>query len=395
MKKFALISLGLPPSQTGQSMVIYHLFKQFNPESFILITLKNFHLYRNQGNCSTKLATKYYFLPPDFQFVRMMIKAASVFHSRLLLDTVLNFRKNQIKKILIKEQCDAVIGCTGDLFDPPAAFLAGKDLGIPFILYTFDFYSRQWPDPFIRMFSEQKEQELIHGARNVIVPNKCMQAEYLARYGVKASVIHNPFDLAEYEKNAGMDVQNTSPEPRIVYTGAIYDANFTAFHNLISALEKTKIPGLKLHVYTPQSESYLKKNAIEGPVVYHEHLPNKRIPAIQRAADILFLPLAFKSPYPEIIKTSAPGKIGEYLASKKPVLVHAPQGTFISWYFRHNHCGCVVDDDDPDKLAQAILRLFNDAELRKELSDNAYALAINDFDVSVEQKKIHDLLASL
>ena len=395
MKKFALISLGLPPSQSGQSMVLYRLFKQFNPENYILITLKNFHLYKNQGNCSTKLAAKYYFLPPDYQVIRLMIHAACVFRSRLLLETILNFRKNQFKKILLKEHCEAVIGCTGDLFDPPAAFLAGKELGIPFILYTFDFYSRQWTHPILREFSEEKEKELLYGARSIIVPNNCMKDEYMTRYGVQASVIHNPFDLAEYERNAGTDVKNLSPEPQIVYTGAIYDANFTAFHNMITAMEKTKIPGLKLHVYTPQSENYLKKNAIEGPVVYHKHLPNNLIPAVQRAADILFLPLAFNSPYPEIIKTSAPGKIGEYLAAKKPVLVHAPQGSFVSWYFRHYRCGCVVDVDNTDKLAEAILRLINDIELRKKLTVNAYTRAANDFDLLIAQKKIHDLIASL
>jgi glycosyltransferase involved in cell wall biosynthesis len=395
MKKFALISLGLPPSQSGQSMVLYHLLKKFNTENYILITLKNFHLYNNQGNCSTKLAAKYYFLSPDYQIIRLLEHSACVFRSRLLLDIILNFRKNQIKKILIKERCEAVIGCTGDLFDPPAAYLAAKELRIPFILYTFDFYSRQWTPPFLKVFSEENEKELLNGASRVIVPNKCMKNEYLTRYGVQASVIHNPFDLAEYERNAGTDVQNLSHEPQIVYTGAIYDANFTAFHNLITAMEKTKIPGLKLHVYTPQSENYLKKNAIKGPVEYHKHLPNSLIPAVQRAADILFLPLAFNSPYPEIIKTSAPGKIGEYLAAKKPVLVHAPQGSFVSWYFRHYRCGCVVDEDNPDKLAEAILRLFNDIELGKKLSVNAYTQAANDFDLLIAQKKIHDLLASL
>jgi len=395
MKKFALVSLALPPSQSGQSMVLYHLFKKFNPENYCMITLKNFHLYKNQGTGSTKLAAKYYFLSPDFQVIRLLVQSACLFHSRLLLTIILNFRKNQIKKILIKERCGAVIGCTGDLFDPPAAYLAAKELGIPFILYTFDFYSRQWTHPFLRGFSEENEKELLNGAHSVIVPNKCMKDEYLTRYGVQASVIHNPFDLTEYERNAGNDVQNISHEPQIVYTGAIYDANFSAFHNLITAMEKTKIPGLKLHVYTPQSENYLKKNAIEGPVVYHKHLPNNLIPAVQRAADILFLPLAFNSPYPEIIKTSAPGKIGEYLAAKKPVLVHAPQGSFVSWYFRHYRCGCVVDEDNTDKLAEAILQLINDIELRKKLSVNAYARAANDFDLLIAQKKIHDLLTSL
>jgi len=395
MKKFALVSLGLPPSQSGQSMVLYHLFKQFNPENYCLITLKNFHLYKKQGNCSTKLAAKYYFLPPDYQIIRLMLYTACLFRSRLMLTIILNSRTNYIKKILINERCEAVIGCTGDLFDPPATYLAAKELGIPFIFYNFDYYSRQWTHPILREFSEEKEKELLNGAHRVIVPNKCMKAEYQTRYGVQATVIHNPFDLAEYERNAGIDERNMSREPKIVYTGAIYDANFTAFHNLITAIEKTKIPNLKLHVYTPQSENYLKKNAIIGPVEIHKHLPNNRIPAVQRDADILFLPLAFNSPYPEIIKTSAPGKIGEYLAAKKPILVHAPSGSFVSWYFRNYHCGCVVDEDNPDKLAEAILRLIDDTEIRKTLSANAYARATCDFDLLVAQKKIQDLLASL
>ncbi len=61
MKKFALISLGLPPSQSGQSMVLYHLLKQFDPQKYCLITLKNFHQYKNLGNCSTQTQGKILF----------------------------------------------------------------------------------------------------------------------------------------------------------------------------------------------------------------------------------------------------------------------------------------------------------------------------------------------
>jgi glycosyltransferase involved in cell wall biosynthesis len=116
------------------------------------------------------------------------------------------------------------------------------------------------------------------------------------------------------------------------------------------------------------------------------------MPGVQRDADILFLPLAFNSPYPDIIKTSAPGKMGEYLAAKKPVLVHAPSDSFISWYFRKYNCGCVVDEDDPKKLAQKIIRLLNDTEMQKLFSENAYSRAKDDFDLSVAQKKIYDIL---
>jgi glycosyltransferase involved in cell wall biosynthesis len=196
----------------------------------------------------------------------------------------------------------------------------------------------------------------------------------------------------EYERNAKINRADTPHDQKIVYTGAIYDAHFTAFHNLISAIKKTGIPNLKLHIYTPQSISYLKKNNITGPVEIHKHLPNSQMPVIQRDADILFLPLAFNSPYPEIIKTSAPGKIGEYLAAKKPVLVHAPSDSFISWYFRKYNCGCVVDEDDSEQLAQEIIRLLSDTEMQKLFSENAYSRAKDDFDLPVAQKKIYDLL---
>lgn len=392
MKKFALISLGLPPSQSGQSIVLYHLLKQFDPQKYCLISLKNFHQYKCLGNCSTQLKAKYFFLHPDYQIIRLMTQIATLVRSVLVLEIILKLRIYQVKKILQKEQCKIVIGCTGDLFDPPAAFLAGKELGIPFIFYTFDFYSRQWIHPVLREFSEKKEREMIKGPSQVIVPNECMRQEYFQKYGIRAMVIHNPFDLAEYEQNAKISRAETSKDLKIVYTGAIYEAHFTAFHNLIKAIEKTGITNLKLHVYTPQSISYLKKNTITGPVEIHKHLPNSQMPGVQRDADILFLPLAFNSPYPEIIRTSAPGKIGEYLAAKKPILVHAPPDSFISWYFRKYNCGLVVDETDPEKLSQEIIRLLSDTEMQKLFSENAYSRAKDDFDLPVAQKKFHNLL---
>jgi glycosyltransferase involved in cell wall biosynthesis len=391
MKKFALISLGLPPSQSGQSMVLYHLLKQFDPKQYCLITLKNFNQYKFLGNCSTRLNAKYFFLHPDYQIIRVLIKTVSLFRSALLLEVILKLRIYQVKKILQKEQCKMVIGCTGDLFDPPAAFFAGKELGIPFILYTFDFYSRQWVHPVIREFSEKKEREMINGHSQVIVPNECLRQEYFKKYGIGAMVIHNPFDLVEYERNANIAIADTLHSPKIVYTGAIYEAHFTAFHNLIAAIEKTGIPNLKLHIYTPQSDSYLKNNNITGPVEIHKHLPNNQMPGVQRNADILFLPLAFNSPYPEIIKTSAPGKIGEYLAAKKPILVHAPPESFVSWYFRKYNCGCVVDEDDPKKLAMEITRILRDPEKQKIYSENAYSRAKEDFDLPIAQKKFNNI----
>ena len=394
MKKFALVSLGLPPSQSGQSIVLYHLLKDILPERYCLITLKNFHLYRYITQGSTRLKGPYYFLHPDYQVIRQLTKAASILRAKFLLNFALSMRARQIKKILVKENVETVVACTGDLFDPPAAYRACKELNIPFILYAFDYYSRQWTAPFIRAFAEEKEREIMAGARAVIAPNECMAKEYSDRYRIRPVVLHNPFDLEEYLRNRGKGTAK-APEKSgtsIVYTGAVYDAHYTAFQNLIASIPKTGVPDLTLHIYTPQSVAHLVANGITGPVEVHGPRPNREMPGVQNRADILFLPLAFRSGYPEVIRTSAPGKIGEYLASGKPVLVHAPKDSFIVWLFTKYRCGEVVPVDDPEKLAQGILHLLQDKKYRDEIVQNASDLARKEFDMRAAEKKFLDLI---
>ena len=181
-------------------------------------------------------------------------------------------------------------------------------------------------------------------------------------------------------------------EIKIVFTGAIYDAHYDAFRNLIKAVKSIESLTIRIHLYTPQSQRRLTENNITGPVVVHEAQPATAIPAIQRNADILFLPLSFDSQFPEVIKTSAPGKMGEYLASKRPILVHAPKNSFVSWYFRKYSCGYVVNEDDPVVLAQAIVHLLQDKKLQQELSDNAYIRAEEDFDITIAQQRFMDIV---
>ena len=103
MKKFAFISLGLPPSQSGQSMAVYHLLKGFDPASYCLITLKNFYQYNHLGNCSDRLPAHYHFVNPDYQLVRAFVNAAAKLRIKFLLALLLRLRIHQYKRILRAE----------------------------------------------------------------------------------------------------------------------------------------------------------------------------------------------------------------------------------------------------------------------------------------------------
>ncbi len=115
---------------------------------------------------------------------------------------------------------------------------------------------------------------------------------------------------------------------------------------------------------------------------------------MQRKADILFLPLGFDTPIPEVIRTASPGKMGEYLASGRPILVHAPADSFVSCYFREHGCGVVVDQSDPGMLSQAIHHILEDTRLRREMGERARARAENDFSLATARTEFLKLLRS-
>jgi glycosyltransferase involved in cell wall biosynthesis len=116
---------------------------------------------------------------------------------------------------------------------------------------------------------------------------------------------------------------------------------------------------------------------------------------VQQQADILFLGLAFDSPIPEVIRTSAPGKMGEYLGSGRPILVHAPPDSFLSWYFKKEEWGMVVDQKDATVLGRGIERLLEDGRLRKRLVQNALSCARRDFSLRKARNELLRVLQAI
>ena len=373
--KFALVSHVLPPSWSGQAVVLHRLLRALDPHSYCLISRQNYDPQGYRGDTYSRLEARYYCLRPRFG-IGMLRKFG--------LSAVGNWlrtyqRARQIFRIVKKERSEAVVACTGDLYDLPAAFLASRRAGLRYYIYLFDDYFYQWPGALERSFAQRWERILIKEANGVVVPNEFLWQEYRCRHGIEPVVIHNPCEALGNEGEEEVPWPTHPREIKIVYTGAVYHAHYDAFHNLIAAIPKLRGPEVKLHLYTAQEPAELERERIKGAVVYHPHLSLTQIGEVQRRADILFLPLAFVSAIPEAIKTSAPGKMGEYLSSGRPILVHAPADSFLTWYFKKFECGVVVEQNNPAALTQAIQELLRNVALRETLAKNALDCARRDF----------------
>lgn len=369
-------------------MVLYRLLRTLDQGSYCLISRQDYDSEIDHGDSASKLQAQYYHLPDGLGMGAL--SKFGLFGMGSWLKTVQRARR--ISQILKGEESKAIVACTGDLYDLPAGYLASRWTGARYYVYLFDDYFYQWTASLHRVFAQRWERVLVGGATGVIVPNEFLGEEYNHRYGIKPIVIHNPYEESEGVQKMERDLSAQQGEIKIVYTGAVYHAHYDAFQSVLTAIREMGRPKMKLHLYTAQSVSELEKQKITGPVVVHSHLDSREIAHVQKDADILFLGLAFKSPIPEVIRTSAPGKMGEYLASGRPILVHAPSDSFLSWYFRKHGCGLVVDQNEPAELTKAIQQILDNEGLRQRMVDKALVRARTDFNVKTARADFMKLL---
>ena len=375
--KLGIVSQSFVESDMGQSIVLLKLLQSFNPKEYFLIASHFFSIFR-ENNSLTLQGRKFY----PFSFPHRIEKWLLKLH---LEHYYLEYRVRQFTRLMKKEGCTAVVGCTADLFGSYGAYTASSRLGLPFILYSFDDYSDQWSfDPTYLKFALEIEHQVIMGSTQVIVPNEFLREEYLKRFGIDSTLIHNPVDVSLFDSNIP---QLHNKRIKIIYTGSIYAVHYDSFQALVNAINNME--KVELHIYTNQAFDSLKQNGISGPCVeYHKSVPYDQIPALLASADILLLPLAFHSPYPDsTIKTASPGKMGEYIASGRPVLVIAPQEAYISWYFKTNNCGVVVNDLFPDRIAMGIQEAIKNTDKFKDNKE----IARRDFDIHSQQLKFRQL----
>jgi glycosyltransferase involved in cell wall biosynthesis len=377
--KLAFVSHVLPPSWSGQSVMIGRILKNVSPEQYCLISTEN---YQNEKDRNTGfLAGKYYALPKELIILKLGTKYWIMNWLRAFIRGV------SIARIVKQEKCDIIVAASGNLIDIPAGWWASIFTGAQFVPYLFDDYLYQWSDERTRSITRKMEKRGYGGVKSVIVPNEFMRDEIEKRQNVKATIVRNPC-----ESRPGKDTRtiqtgyNLRAEIRIVYTGAIYHVNFDAFKNLIEATSQTSV-NIKIHLYTAQPLEGLEQNGIKGAqIVHHHHSVHAEVIEAQKNAHILFLPFSFNSSIPEVIQTSAPGKTAEYLSSGVPILVHVPPDTFISWYFRKYNCGYVVDTNEIPSLKRAIENLMDNSSLRQSLVTNAKERARVDFDPIVSSQ---------
>lgn len=394
--RVAIISTTVPPSANGQARVLGQIIapQWFAPPLFLTDQMNV--VERNQPHFGRHLELS----PPYFQltarrFGRLLPKlnnGAGLIHSVLI-------RANEIIRIIRDNQIDIMIGCSGNPFDLPASCLAARRLGLPFVAYLFDDPVYQWEHGIYRSLARISEQFWGRRASILIVPNEVLAADIGKRLrGRPVGIVRNPANIGHVnvscQSREQFSASTAPPGGRLIYTGSVYSAQASAFRNLKRALDMLE-GRFKIDIYTSQNATPLVRDELQDSnIIAHPQASHDDAIALQTSADILFLPLAFDSPIPEVIRSSAPAKLGEYLASGRPILVHAPAGSFVTELIGDRDAGVVVSTADPAELANALTRIANDTALRQRIVANATVLA-REFSVARAQEDFRSIIASV
>lgn len=423
MTKIAVVSDTLPPARSGQGIALYRLLGNLPAESYCLVSQRGYGAALPAGRSATeRVATG--FLPAHYHHCPQLrqVKRGATWMARLRLFQAMNFELgtrtfpdyvSAIEAVGRLERCDALVGCSGNLWDLPAACEAARRLGIRFYAYYFDWWRYQFYWHKEIAFAERYERKALCAAQGVFVPNETLQSELEKRYGVRPIIVRNPCDSADrvvagapitwgaaagragdVGEGAAGRAGRDGRRVEVLYTGALYGAQSDAVRTLLSALDRITTYDVRLVIHTTISRAVLRLKGIRGKVEVRGHLPDLEIRARQRSADLLFLPLSLASHYnQEVIRTAAPGKMSDYLASGRPVLVHAPENSFVAGYFRDHECGLVYTERDPAGLAEAIVGFIEDPERMTRCVGNALRLAETEFDSRVVAERFSRAIA--
>lgn len=272
----------------------------------------------------------------------------------------------EIKKIIKKENIDAIISTGPPHTTHMIALKIKKETQLPWIAdfrdpwTNIEYFSDLKLFSFVRKLHYKFEKEVTQLADKVIVVGKTMQEEYRTISSRKdIEVITNGYDENDFES---AETPQIKPKFNLNHTGTLRDTQnhesfWKALQELCSEVSEFK-KDLEINFYGFTDSSVLdsaQKYDLQQNVQIHSYLNHSEIVKIQKSSLILLL-IVNKLDNPRRIIT---GKIFEYIASERPILLLGPEdgdAAEILEKVGHKH---ISDFDNKEKIKAQILDLYN------------------------------------
>ncbi|OYR54180.1 glycosyltransferase family 4 protein [Halorubrum halodurans] len=221
----------------------------------------------------------------------------------------------------------------------------------------------------------------------IIVKSERIQRSFIDR-GIgtkdKYKLIYHGIDLNRFKNEAPAPLPESDTELRLLFIGRLQDGK--GLFDLIEACEQLGSYDVDLLIAGDGPlKSDLRREIESRGLEESIHLLGYRedVPELLAASDVLVLPS---------YREGTPRVVSEALASGTPVVSTRIAG--IPEQVSHGESGLLIDPGDVGALVDALSRLLNSGELRKEMSESCQS-QVEQFSVEREQREISQLYQRL
>ncbi len=406
MKKTLVISAYAPPSGSGSGLMMYFLLKYLPQKDLAILTseenldpkLQEYRLkipYYYYGN--KVLAVKFNDRQePKLQKLKRIIKNfwLTKFFAQIVLWFTIPIGIIILGKRAVKEQgIEVILGYSDWGLVLFSVYMLHKLTGKPFALHFYDMYIGNKMPILFKWVAFWLEPRLFKKASKISVMCEELREHYEKKYRRHVEVIHNSIDFQPIAANLPALPDS---EFRIVFLGNIYWAQEDAVRSVASAVEKlTDIP-VKLVLYTPHSKEYMHSIGIrESGKIFFDFCSPQEVSGVMAKSDLLLVALSFNTKFPQLINTSSPGKLCEYLISGRPILVNSPKESFMYKYAKSNGFAHVTGSNDIEKIKEIIRQAFTSKNKDTNMVQNAFNVAVKNHLAQQTYLKLENMLNSV
>nr|WP_319398255.1 glycosyltransferase family 4 protein [uncultured Carboxylicivirga sp.] len=270
-------------------------------------------------------------------------------------------------------------------------YRSANKLKLP-LIYTVHGWSFHQDQPFVMKFlRKQAEKFLSSKATSTICVSKSNQQTGQRDINLQRSeVINNAINLEKFNPNRDYEPLRE----QLGFTDNHYVVGFIA-RMTVQKEPLTLVKAMK-HIASvndniqllmvgdgelkEQTINLVNKLGLQRRVIFEPF--RQDIPNVLNGIDLYCLPSLWEG---------FPIGILEAMAMRKPVLATPVDGTVE--LIEHNHSGFLVEEKNPEKLAESILSIYNDKILSDQVADNAYKKVVSNYSIQQLVQKVEAVYA--
>ena len=333
-----------PPHEGGTAVVLHRLLRALGHDRLEVMTDRRLRRRVAEGG-ELVLPARYRYFPKLGGPLVAIRAARETFNALNVLFAVAAGLRGGLAARSTNAGC--VLSVADGGFSQIAGAVAARAARRPHMIMVFDVWEENAYSRVERWLARRLERRLFRHADAVVVYCEAAARHYRHKHGIECRVIATPIESPT--EGGGAPVRRGE----VLVAGAIYWAQEDAVRRLLRAAASQP----DATVTMIGDEPALRARGL-GADSYEPPSSGREFQRRLASADVLFLGLSFDSPHPEVIATATPARLPEYMASGRPLLVHAPAGSHAAEYARSEDFAEVVDRPDEQLLGEALRRVI-------------------------------------